>query len=88
MRKRTKKMERKMKSLRKKYFEGYASDYYMETGIPLQFKQKVDEADEWIKKMKGEYEKNVRKAKKTAEKAYKKNQRKRKTKAEERLVFM
>ena len=75
MKKRTQKMERKIKSLRKKYAEGLVSDYYMQTGIPLHTKDKLDEADKFVEKLNKQNKKNTEKAIKSAKKELKKKKK-------------
>lgn len=85
--KRSYKMEQKLKKLRKKYAEGYVSDYFLKTGEPLHIKERVDEADEQLKKMQKQNDKNVKKAQKAAKKAYEKNCKKQGKEPEKEIVF-
>ena len=84
MKKRTRKMEQKIKKLRKKYAEGYVSDYYMRTGIPQHTRDKLDEADKFIEQLDKQNKKNTEKAIKEAKKAV----RKRKKKIDDKAVFI
>lgn len=76
-------VKRKVIALRKKYCEGIVSDYFMRTGMPKEWKERVDEADKQIEKLlKADRKKN----KEAIENAPKRKGRK--TKAEERIVFI
>lgn len=85
--KRSYKMEQKLKKLRKKYAEGYVSDYYMRTGEPLQIRNRIDEADTQLEKMQKQNAKNLKKAEKAAKKAYEKNCKKEGREPKKEIVF-
>ena len=86
--KRTHKMDQKLKKLRKKYAEGYVSDYFLKTGEPLHIKERVDEAEEQLKKMQKQNDKNIKKAEKEAKKIYAKNCKKKGKEPEKEVVFI
>lgn len=85
--KRTYKMEQKLKKLRKKYAEGYVSEYFLKTGEPLQVKNRVDEAEDHLEKMQKQNAKNLKKAEKAAKKAYEKNCKKKGKEPEKEIIF-
>lgn len=62
-------MSRKM---REKYAKGLVSKYYLETGIPQNQKDRLNQLDEDIKELQKKNEKTQKKAKKEAYKEYRK----------------
>lgn len=84
MRKIPQDVKRKVKAMRKKYFEGYCSDYYMKTGIPLMEKEKIEQSKTDILPLMKENEKNTKKAKQNAKQKLKR----RRTKIEDNIVFI
>lgn len=66
-------MEQKLKKKRKKYFDNYASEKYIQTGIPQVIQKRIDDSEEYIKKILKEDKKAMRKRIQEAKKNYKKN---------------
>ena len=65
-------MNQKMKKMRKKYFGDIASEEYIQTGIPQMIEKRVEDTDEFVKKILKEDKKAMRKRVREAKKNYKK----------------
>ena len=72
MKKRTYRMEQKLKKMRKKYFGDIASEEYIRTGKPRIIREKEDAADDRIAKMITEADKDMKKKLRKYKKEHKK----------------
>ena len=72
MKKRTYRMNQKMKKMRKKYFGDIASEEYIQTGMPQMIEKRVEDTDDFVKKLLKEDKKAMRKRIREAKKIYKK----------------
>ncbi len=76
-------VKRKVEALRRKYAEGYVSDFYMQTGIPQIEAERVEQSKIDISKIMKENEKNTKKAIANAKRKLKR----RRTKIEDNIIF-